>query len=114
MWLACLFFFFKQKTAYEMRISDWSSTCALPIWLAHFGGDELVLGLRREFGIGQLDRDDRRQPLAHVVTGQVDLLLLEQPRFVRIGVDRAGQRGAECGHVRAAVALRAVDRKSVV
>src|SRR3546814_3202423 len=26
----CLFFF-KQKTAYEMRISDWSSTCALPI-----------------------------------------------------------------------------------
>src|SRR3546814_7119130 len=26
----CLFFF-KQKTAYEMRISDWSQTCALPI-----------------------------------------------------------------------------------
>src|SRR3546814_8455306 len=26
-----VFFFFKQKTAYEMRISDWSSTCALPI-----------------------------------------------------------------------------------
>src|SRR3546814_5879120 len=23
--LMCLFFFFKQKTAYEMRISDWSS-----------------------------------------------------------------------------------------
>src|SRR3546814_5255455 len=23
--LYCLFFFFKQKTAYEMRISDWSS-----------------------------------------------------------------------------------------
>src|SRR3546814_1425088 len=27
------FFFFKQKTAYEMRISDWSQTCALPIYL---------------------------------------------------------------------------------
>src|SRR3546814_5930147 len=26
-----ILFFFKQKTAYEMRISDWSSTCALPI-----------------------------------------------------------------------------------
>src|SRR3546814_8739227 len=26
-----VFFFFKQKTAYEMRISDWSSECALPI-----------------------------------------------------------------------------------
>src|SRR3546814_3905565 len=23
--ISCLFFFFKQKTAYEMRISDWSS-----------------------------------------------------------------------------------------
>src|SRR3546814_1466619 len=30
----CVFFvfFFKQKTAYEMRISDWSSACALPIF----------------------------------------------------------------------------------
>src|SRR3546814_1559496 len=26
-----VFFFVKQKTAYEMRISDWSQTCALPI-----------------------------------------------------------------------------------
>src|SRR3546814_8416124 len=24
-WIMMLFFFFKQKTAYEMRISDWSS-----------------------------------------------------------------------------------------
>src|SRR3546814_4405410 len=24
-YVVCLFFFFKQKTAYEMRISDWSS-----------------------------------------------------------------------------------------
>src|SRR3546814_2225296 len=29
--LLCRVFFFKQKTAYEMRISDWSSDCALPI-----------------------------------------------------------------------------------
>src|SRR3546814_1101939 len=29
--LLVAFFFFKQKTAYEMRISDWSQTCALPI-----------------------------------------------------------------------------------
>src|SRR3546814_6067321 len=26
------FFFFKQKTSYEVRISDWSSACALPIF----------------------------------------------------------------------------------
>src|SRR3546814_3543493 len=25
MYIFCVFFFFKQKTAYEMRISDWSS-----------------------------------------------------------------------------------------
>src|SRR3546814_3243341 len=31
------FFFFKQKTAYEMRISDWSSDCALPICPAFYG-----------------------------------------------------------------------------
>src|SRR3546814_9806807 len=32
-------FLFKQKTAYEMRISDWSQTCALPISLhAWIGG----------------------------------------------------------------------------
>src|SRR3546814_11367649 len=29
-------FFCKQKTAYEMRISDWSSTCALPIYLTFY------------------------------------------------------------------------------
>src|SRR3546814_1032399 len=29
-----LFFFFKQKTAYEMRISDWSSdVCSSDLWL---------------------------------------------------------------------------------
>src|SRR3546814_2400214 len=29
-----LFFFFKQKTAYEMRISDWSSdVCSSDLWM---------------------------------------------------------------------------------
>src|SRR3546814_19447211 len=31
-----MFFFFKQKTAYEMRISDWSSdVCSSDLFLAH-------------------------------------------------------------------------------
>src|SRR3546814_13299123 len=38
----CLFFFFKQKTAYEMRISDWSSDVALPI----FGTDSWKIAKR--------------------------------------------------------------------
>src|SRR3546814_2428207 len=30
-----VFFFFKQKTAYEMRISDWSSdVCSSDLWVA--------------------------------------------------------------------------------
>src|SRR3546814_9503137 len=39
----CRFFFFKQKTAYEMRISDWSSdVCSsdLPGQLRHLGSRE--------------------------------------------------------------------------
>src|SRR3546814_9591264 len=38
------FFFFKQKTAYEMRISDWSSdVCSSDLWMqieSHGQGDE--------------------------------------------------------------------------
>src|SRR3546814_2125260 len=35
-----LFFFFKQKTAYEMRISDWSSdVCSSDLAVEHRGGD---------------------------------------------------------------------------
>ena len=67
--------------------------------------DELVLGLRAELGIGQLDRDDRGQPLAHVVAGEADLLALHHARLVGIIVERAGQRGAEGGEMGAAVAL---------
>src|SRR3546814_1567920 len=33
-----IFFFFKQKTAYEMRISDWSSdVCSSDLWKAEHG-----------------------------------------------------------------------------
>src|SRR3546814_3707504 len=45
----CLFFFFKQKTAYEMRISDWSSdVCSsdlLGLRLAAQDTPEVVTGL---------------------------------------------------------------------
>src|SRR3546814_8178302 len=37
--IVCLFFFFKQKTAYEMRISDWSSdVCSSDLLHAALGG----------------------------------------------------------------------------
>src|SRR3546814_1093992 len=35
-----MFFFFKQKTAYEMRISDWSSdVCSSDLWRDSSGGE---------------------------------------------------------------------------
>src|SRR3546814_2687686 len=33
--MSCVFFFFKQKTAYEMRISDWSSDVCSSDLIAH-------------------------------------------------------------------------------
>src|SRR3546814_1876042 len=41
--LLCVFVFFKQKTAYEMRISDWSSdVCSSDLFFVNFG---MVLGV---------------------------------------------------------------------
>src|SRR3546814_6033405 len=53
-----VFFFFKQKTAYEMRISDWSSDVALPIC-----GD---LGIRQMCKLRNIGADiiAHREPLA--------------------------------------------------
>src|SRR3546814_3899597 len=50
--LFVLFFFFKQKTAYEMRISDWSSdVCSSDLHPAHGAGkvDEIGLAPPRAF-----------------------------------------------------------------
>src|SRR3546814_4994005 len=60
-----VFFFFKQKTAYEMRISDWSSdVCSSDLPRLHRGGDdrEEKQRLRRRRGrilCGAGDRDQR-------------------------------------------------------
>src|SRR3546814_3892072 len=71
----CIFFFFKQKTAYEMRISDWSSDvcssdlveqaargrCALP----RLQGTELRAHANpRHRRISALPDRDRDQPAA--------------------------------------------------
>src|SRR3546814_13670982 len=43
----CLFFFFKQKTAYEMRISDWSSdVCSSDLYIIRNGGNTRLAILR--------------------------------------------------------------------
>src|SRR3546814_9281372 len=70
-----LFFFFKQKTAYEMRISDWSSdVCSSDLHMierflryAGIGGDgfeeiDTCLG-RQQIGHRHLMRETGRRPL---------------------------------------------------
>src|SRR3546814_3654861 len=60
--IVLMFFFFKQKTAYEMRISDWSSdvcTSDLPLFRKLFGSAARL----REAGRGLwMDRNPDRGP----------------------------------------------------
>src|SRR3546814_1295963 len=49
--LCCVFFFFKQKTAYEMRISDWSSdVCSSDL---HDGAEQAVVAQAVEADAGE-------------------------------------------------------------
>src|SRR3546814_13321700 len=54
------FFFFKQKTAYEMRISDWSSDVCSSDLLQHFdnGVVEPVSLLTEQHGSRRIDSDE--------------------------------------------------------
>src|SRR3546814_8551659 len=78
----CLYFFlffFKQKTAYEMRISDWSSDVCSSDLLTDLNGQH---GLLKELGIGQaglLDLISGTARLKMAVRGWVaELHLVEQ------------------------------------
>src|SRR3546814_11642509 len=55
--MCCLFFFFKQKTAYEMRISDWSSdVCSSDLRLPH--NTQQIAQLSRPIRKSQLKAGD--------------------------------------------------------
>ena len=47
------------------------------------GVAQLGLGLALELRLGQLDADDGRQALAHVLAGQVGVVVLEDRRVLR-------------------------------
>src|SRR3546814_20830372 len=66
------FFFFKQKTAYEMRISDWSSdVCSSDLWIMRTGV------IAKKMGMTRLFQDDGR----HV---PVTVLALEGVQVVSV------------------------------
>src|SRR3546814_4171560 len=69
----CYFFFFKQKTAYEMRISDWSSDVCSSDLNTEFGvATMLVLGI-----IAYL-MEENAFPVAPIILGMVLGPMLEE------------------------------------
>src|SRR3546814_1608391 len=119
------FFFFKQKTAYEMRISDWSSdVCSSDLFLAAHvaadrglalvAGDDLHLGRLADHAHGRAHRLAREelQEVWHALAA--DLLVVgeaEMDRCREIVLEEArrmGQRHRDEGlHIRGAAAVEA-------
>src|SRR3546814_3724501 len=86
--LYLLFFFFKQKTAYEMRISDWIQTCALPISVAPrmLGNDIIAL---TDDDAGRIGVDLRRAPQR---AGRHRVLVVIEPHEQRLGDGRGDRK----------------------
>src|SRR3546814_3633565 len=83
-----MFFFFKQKTAYEMRMSDWSSDVCSSDLGDQRGGDRL---LAEEPLLDELDRVRHRVRLA-----LVDSELVDQPQdLARVGDRRLADPGRQ-------------------
>src|SRR3546814_9314169 len=62
---ACDFFFFKQKTAYEMRISDWSSDVCSSDLFADPGGGGAAHRAQRHFRPGAGERGEAARRHRH-------------------------------------------------
>src|SRR3546814_273685 len=88
-----VFFFFKQKTAYEMRISDWSpDVCSSDL----FGGDLTSLALVPEYG----DQDFYVSlPLPAQIHPWVEQNVIPYLRFVPAGVDLQLSREQAARHI---------------
>ena len=71
----------------------------------HLGRNQLVLGLRGEFGVRHFNRNNRGQTFTGIVTGGVDLKLFQQTFLLDVAVQTAGEGTAETGKVGAAIAL---------
>ena len=68
---------------------------------SRFGITQLGLGLAFELGLGELDRNNGRQTFAHVITGQVIILLADDALFATVAVHQRGQRCTETFFVHA-------------
>src|SRR3546814_3441651 len=102
------FFFFKQKTAYEMRISDWSSDVCSSDLQRGIAGHRNSLQAERPQRIERRDTFAQSAPQQRLPTGQADMgdtVEHHHARQLRDLLDRQ--------HLRLRQPLR-IDRKSVV
>src|SRR3546814_12399140 len=84
MW-QCAFFCFKQKTAYEMPISDWSSdVCSSDVFAAQIGGRADTV--RRVKVVGHADRIGSRERIYRRSLARAEAVA---EVFVASGVDPA-------------------------
>src|SRR3546814_3391992 len=91
-----IFFFFKQKTAYEMRISDWSSD----VCSSDLQGEELdhVRPKAQQFGVKEIFIDDLREEFARdFVFPMFRANALYEGEYLQIG--RASCRERVCQYV---------------
>src|SRR3546814_4326065 len=101
-----MFFFFKQKTAYEMRISDWSSdVCSSDLrdqQLLRVGGREQELDVLRRL-LERLQQRIERRLGQHVdFVDQVDLVAAARGHVLRAldqEIGRASCRERVCQYV---------------
>src|SRR3546814_18804604 len=89
----CFFFFFKQKTAYEMRISDWSSdVCSSDLYIA-------VNKLMPQLSDEDFEKDEKARSVTFTETGANHMEeLLRAAGLIEEGGLRSEERrvGKEC------------------
>src|SRR3546814_9902365 len=90
-----LIFFFKQKTAYEVRISDWSSDVCSSDLLEQ--GENLRLHRDIQCRNGLVGDEDFR--IERQGPGDADALALAAGKFMRIALDGAGVEEIGRAHV---------------
>src|SRR3546814_8091065 len=79
--MCCFFFFFKQKTAYEMRISDWSSD----VCSSDLQGTGYVPVTKAGFELTKKSGFYDKNPGTEVAVKQLDATTTENSRGIRLG-----------------------------
>src|SRR3546814_3231042 len=100
-----VFFFFKQKTAYEMRISDWSSGVCSSDLRAH-RAQHVQIGVAVIVGMNAaLQADLGRTPISGLRGAPPHLLEIEHIGWTAQVLRRPFRKGAEAAFVKADIGV---------